>query len=619
MCRPSALGAHTSHKLVGAIAFALLATASSAFGQSTPGAPYRDASRPVAERVRDLLGRMTLEEKFWQLFMIPGDLDDPANDYSNGVFGLQISPARDTADAARAHAERINAIQRYFVERTRLGIPIIPFEEARARTRCVQARRRFRRRSGSRPRGTRRSCRASPTAIAEETRSRGIRQVLSPVVNIANDPRWGRVEETYGEDPLLSSRMARGVRERVRARRRRRDAQALRRQRRRRWARQLSDRLRRAAARGDVLPARSRRRSSQGHARSVMSAYNSVDGSPATQNRALLTDKLQPRLGLSRLRHLRRRGDRRRDGAASHRSEHRDRDEGRARRGTRRDLPDRRGRSIARISTRFARPHRRFGDRRGRLARAAREVRARTVRASVRGRRQRGVLERARRIIARSLARRRASRSCCSRTTRHAAAARDVRSIAVIGTDAAEARLGGYSGPGNHQVSILDGIRDARERAPDGIVRYAPGPGRISREYVVVPTETLSSDGQRPNRCADCAASTSTTIASTGAPRLVRTDARVDFGWTLNSPGRGIPFDWYSVRWTGRITAPAERRPPHRRRGQRRLSSVSRRQAGDRQLAEAIVRLAAGRTCRSRRGARTTFGSSTSRARATRA
>ena len=40
-------------------------------------------------------------------------------------------------------------------------------------------------------------------AIARETRSRGIRQVLSPVINIADDVRWGRVEETYGEDPLL--------------------------------------------------------------------------------------------------------------------------------------------------------------------------------------------------------------------------------------------------------------------------------------------------------------------------------------------------------------------------------------------------------------------------------
>ena len=43
----------------------------------------------------------------------------------------------------------------------------------------------------------------------------------------------------------------------------------------------------------------------------------------------------------------------------------------------------------------------------------------------------------------------------------------------------------------------------------------------------------------------------------TGTPRLVRTDPRIDFGWTLNSPGRGIPYDWYSVRWTGKIVAPA--------------------------------------------------------------
>src|SRR5689334_21604777 len=88
--------------------------------------PYQQPSRPIEERVRDLLSRMTLEEKFWQLFMIPGDLDTPANDYSHGIFGLQIgvarrsadAPAQTPADAARAHAERINAIQKYFVEKT---------------------------------------------------------------------------------------------------------------------------------------------------------------------------------------------------------------------------------------------------------------------------------------------------------------------------------------------------------------------------------------------------------------------------------------------------------------------------------------------------------------------
>jgi beta-glucosidase len=98
---------------------------------------------------------MTLEEKFWQLFMIPGDLDDPKNDYSHGVFGLQIRIPDTTVDAARHQAEKINAIQKYFVEQTRLGIPIIPFEEALPRARRAQRDGSFRRRSGSRPPGTR--------------------------------------------------------------------------------------------------------------------------------------------------------------------------------------------------------------------------------------------------------------------------------------------------------------------------------------------------------------------------------------------------------------------------------------------------------------------------------
>jgi beta-glucosidase len=135
--------------------------------------PYRDARLPIAERVRDLLGRMTLEEKFWQLFMIPGDLDDPAHDYSKGIFGLQIS----SSGTARAHAERINAIQKYFVEKTRLGIPIIPFEEAvhglaqpgaTMFPQAIALAATWDASMMSRVAG----------AIARETRSRGIRQVL---------------------------------------------------------------------------------------------------------------------------------------------------------------------------------------------------------------------------------------------------------------------------------------------------------------------------------------------------------------------------------------------------------------------------------------------------------
>jgi beta-glucosidase len=124
----------------------------------------------------------------------------------------------------------------------------------------------------------------------------------------------------------------------------------------------------------------------------------------------------------------------------------------------------------------------------------------------------------------------------------------DLRSIAVIGVDATEARLGGYSGPGIAPVSILDAIRAA---APAARVTHVRGPGRLPWTPAVVPDEALrhgDSTGLRGeyfdnNRLA-------------GPPRMVRTDPRIDFRWTLNSPGRGIPFDWYSARWTGTLTVP---------------------------------------------------------------
>ena len=85
---------------------------------------------------------MTLEEKFWQLYMIPGDLREGKEKYKNGIFGLQLNTkARsnnateqmmqyENSGSAESEAKEINGIQKYFVEDTRLGIPIIPFDEA---------------------------------------------------------------------------------------------------------------------------------------------------------------------------------------------------------------------------------------------------------------------------------------------------------------------------------------------------------------------------------------------------------------------------------------------------------------------------------------------------------
>ena len=129
-----------------------------------------------------------------------------------------------------------------------------------------------------------------------------------------------------------------------------------------------------------------------------------------------------------------------------------------------------------------------------------------------------------------------------------------MRSIAVIGTDAVEARLGGYSGPGIDPVSILDGIK---QKAGSGVtVRHAEGPGRVVRDLMVVPAEhfSIERDGKtEPGLSGEYWDNNS----FTGPPRLQRVDARVDFRWTLSSPGRGIPFDWYSARWRSTLTTPA--------------------------------------------------------------
>src|SRR5690606_27260361 len=171
--------------------------------------PYRNRSLPTDQRVADLLDRMTLREKFWQLYMSPGSLDDPSHDYSNGAFGLQIvttDSSGDPAHIARVHAERINTIQRYFVEQTRLGIPIIPFDEVlhglmrHGATIFPQA-------IGMAATWDSSLVARVAGAIALEARHRGVRQGLSPVVNLASDVRWGRTEETWGEDPFLTSRL----------------------------------------------------------------------------------------------------------------------------------------------------------------------------------------------------------------------------------------------------------------------------------------------------------------------------------------------------------------------------------------------------------------------------
>jgi len=526
--------------------------------------PYRDPARPVVDRVRDLVSRMTLEEKFWQLFMLPGSLDDPALDFSHGVFGLQVAPAKarrgsDNQPAgqspeavARAHAERINDIQRYFVEHTRLGIPIIPFDEALHGL--------VREGATAFPQGIALAATWDPSmvsrviaAAARETRTRGIRQVLSPVVNIADDVRWGRVEETYGEDPYLASVMGLAF---VEAFERAgvittpkhfvanvgeggRDSYPI----------YHNERL---LAERYFPPFEAAVR--QGHAGSVMTAYNSVDGAPATQNRWLLTDILKQRWGFEGFAI----SDASATGGATvlHMTEP--------------DTPTAAADAwkagldvVFQMSYGEHRPYLRAFER-GLVPPAVIDAAVSRV---LRAKFELGLFEHpfvdadaaaaaAGRADHRTLALEAARASIVLlQNFRHRLPLTSaLRSIAVIGTDAVEARLGGYSGPGIANVSILDGIREKVGSRAD--VRYAPGPGRRTREVVRVPADSLRSVSEgRP--VPGLTGEYFDNIRLGGQPRLVRTDPQVDFGWTLSAPGPGIPLEWYSVRWTGSLRVPS--------------------------------------------------------------
>jgi beta-glucosidase len=183
--------------------------------------PYQNPDLPAAKRVKDLLGRMTLEEKAAQMLCVWQTKAQMLVD-ADGNFDLQKAQAAfqqghglgqvgRPSDAgkgkdARGMAELTNAIQRFFIENSRLGIPVVFHEECLHGHAAIGA--------TSFPQPIALGATFNPQLVesifsttAEEARLRGTHQALTPVVDVARDPRWGRVEETYGEDPFLVSRL----------------------------------------------------------------------------------------------------------------------------------------------------------------------------------------------------------------------------------------------------------------------------------------------------------------------------------------------------------------------------------------------------------------------------
>jgi len=176
---------------------------------------YRDAKLPIERRITDLLSRMTLEEKVAQMMCLwdqkklitnPDGRFDPARAPRWFRMGIgRIERPQDGHDA-RSEAEFVNAIQRWVRDSTRLGIPVLFNEEALHGLEAAGATS-FPQAIGLASTWNTDLVQRVFTATAAEARARGVHQVLAPVVDIAREPRWGRFEETYGEDPFLVARM----------------------------------------------------------------------------------------------------------------------------------------------------------------------------------------------------------------------------------------------------------------------------------------------------------------------------------------------------------------------------------------------------------------------------
>ncbi len=187
---------------------------------------YKDASQPIELRVDDLVQRMTLEEKVAQITSVwdgkkaiwddqrqldlaklralyphgLGQFARPSD--AQGAVSPRVLPGRNV----RQTVALVNTLQRWATTETRLGIPILFHEEGLHGYAAVGA--------TSFPQAIAQASSWDPdlvrqidTVIGREVRARGVSLVLSPVVDIARDPRWGRIEETFGEDPYLVGEM----------------------------------------------------------------------------------------------------------------------------------------------------------------------------------------------------------------------------------------------------------------------------------------------------------------------------------------------------------------------------------------------------------------------------
>lgn len=283
---------------------------------------YKDSNQPIPNRVQDLLSRMTIEEKIgqliqpfgWQAYEKKGTQIELSEAFKEQVtqggigslYGvLRADPwtkvTLETGLTVKEGAEITNRIQQYAIENTRLGIPILFGEECSHGHMAIG--------------GTvfpvpllaastwntqlyENMCRV----IAKETRAQGGAATYSPVLDVVRDPRWGRTEETYGEDAYLNGALAEAAVRGLQGERLDADDAIV---------ATLKHFVGYGSSEGgrnsapvhignielhekDMYPFE---RAVKAGAKSIMTAYNEIDGVPCTSNRELLTDILREEWG----------------------------------------------------------------------------------------------------------------------------------------------------------------------------------------------------------------------------------------------------------------------------------------------------------------------------------
>lgn len=305
----------------------ILLALSLTFGLALPMAAdkpvYKQADKPVAERVADLLSRMTVEEKIgqlrcplgWEMYTKTGDNSvEPSELYKKTMDELPIGSfwavlradpwtQKTLENGLRPElaAKALNALQRYAVEKTRLGIPVLFAEECPHGHMAIGTTV-FPTSLGASATWNAELLQKMGEAIALEARSQGANIGYGPVLDVAREARWSRVEETFGEDPWLTATLGTAV---VRGMQGDNLADG----------KHIVSTLKHLAAYGIpesghnggavyvgervlrsqyLLPFEKAVKAGVG---TVMTSYNSIDGVPCTSNKHLLTDILRGEWG----------------------------------------------------------------------------------------------------------------------------------------------------------------------------------------------------------------------------------------------------------------------------------------------------------------------------------